>query len=183
MTGRPTPTRGALRVCRGVGLSAVSATLAIAAHALAGGGVPAAAPTVLLALVIGAVGVVMAGKRQSFWAIVAVLAVAQLATHIQLSVSSTAMPGMGSMGDLFGSPLMLAAHAVAVLLTGLLVVRADDVLFTLADAFVRLLPRIVVAPPVPGVLASLRPWVVLLARPIGLLSCRSHARRGPPLFA
>src|ERR1700743_1845148 len=153
MTGRPTPTRGAPRVWRGVALAVTSAMLAVAAHAAAGGGLPDPGVTALLTIGVAAVGVALADRRRSIGAVIAVLGAAQLATHVLLSFAEMGMAG-GMGGDMAAAghsytPAMLGAHAVAVLLSAWLLVRADDAVFLVASVLARLLPRLLSLPGVP----------------------------------
>src|ERR1700743_3007616 len=110
MTGRPTPTRGAPRVWRGVALAVTSAMLAVAAHAAAGGGLPDPGLTALLTIGVAAVGVALADRRRSAGAIIAVLGAAQLATHVLPSFAEMGMAGdMGMAGHSY-TLAMLGAH-------------------------------------------------------------------------
>ncbi len=188
MSGRPTPTRGALRVSRGVVLAVTSAALAVAAHRIAGGGVPDAVSTMLLTLGVAIVGVALASKRRSTGAILIVLGAAQLAMHLLLSFDTTTMPGMGMSGMTpagppFGSVAMMSAHAVAALVTAILLAKADAALFAVAEALARLLPTILIAPPVPTGPARLRPSVAPRVRSTAVSLRRDNARRGPPVAA
>lgn len=95
MTGQQLPTRGPLR---GAALAVTSTTLAITAHAVAGGGLPdttlSAFVTVgvltvgVLPVGIAAVGVGLADRRRSPGVILAVLAGAQLATQVSLALGT-----------------------------------------------------------------------------------------------
>lgn len=181
MTGHLAPTNGALRVCRGVGLAAASAALAIAAHGIAGGGMPGTVPTLLLSLGVSATGIALASKRYSLGSVIVLLGVTQLVTHLLLSVESTDMSGMSP--ETFNGLAMLGAHATAVLITSFLVVWADTLLFALAGAMHRLLP-ITVGPPristesrCPRLTAAPRGHVTAVSL------CRINARRGPPVAA
>jgi hypothetical protein len=176
--GKPTPTRGALRVVRGVALAVTSAALAVAAHAAAGGGLPDPALTALLTVGLAAVGIALADRRRGPGAVLLVLGGAQSATHVLLSVADQGMAADGP-----NMLVMTGAHVLAVLVTALLLASADAVIYRLAALFARLLPTVLVAPPVPD-----RP--VTLARPAepvhASMSVRLRKvspRRGPPLPA
>ncbi len=183
MTATPTPTRGLPRFCRGGVLAVTSATLAVAAHAVAGGGLPDAGVTALLTIGVAAVGVALADRRRSIGAIIAVLGAAQLATHVLLSFAEMGMAGdMGMVGHGYTLP-MLGAHAVAVLLSAWLLVRADDALFLAASVLARLLPRLLSLPGVPEAPQHPRPAVPGQDRSTTVLLRRSNARRGPPVAA
>jgi hypothetical protein len=188
MSGRPTPTRGALRVCRGVVLAVTSAALAVAAHAVAGGGVPDAVSTVLLTIGVAVIGVAMASRRRSTGAILIVLGAAQLAMHLLLSFDTTTMPGMGMQvtgqaGPPFGGIAMLSAHALAAVLTAFLLAKADAAVFAVAAALARLLPTLLAAPPVTAGPARLRPGAAPRASSTAVSLWRDNARRGPPVAA
>jgi hypothetical protein len=157
-------------------LAVTSATLAIVAHAAAGGGLPDTGLTALLTVGLAAIGIVMAGGRRSTASIMAVLGATQLATHVLLSFQAMDMPGAMS----YNGVTMIGAHAIAVLVTGCLLARADSAIFAVAAALARLLPTLVAAPPVPAAPALPLPRVAPLRRPTGVLAARANARRGPP---
>jgi hypothetical protein len=183
VTGQPTPTRGALRVLRGCALAVTSATLAVAAHALSGGELPDPALTALLTVGVAAAGIALADRRRSPGAILALLGAAQLATHVMLSFAGMQMAGTSVPVPHVNGFVMLGAHAVAVLVSAGLLARADAVVFLLAAVVSMLLPRMLVAPPVPDWPTGTRPDVLPQVRTIAVLLCRSHARRGPPVAA
>jgi hypothetical protein len=158
----------------------MSAALAVAAHAVAGGMVPDPGLTALLTVGVAAVGIAMADRRRSQGAILLVLGAAQLATHVLLSVASQGMPGSGAVVD----PLvMTAAHAAAVLAAAALLVRADGVVFGLAGLLAMLLPRVLVAVPPP--VRPLVSWrrAVPVYRATAVLLRLASPRRGPPVPA
>lgn len=174
MTGQPTPTRGALRVLRGAVLAVTSAALAVVAHTAGGGTAPDAGLTALLTVGVAAVGVALASKRRSTRAILAVLAAAQLATHVILSLGAMDMPSH------VNGLIMLAAHALAVLVSAVLLGHADDALFLAAAVLSLLLPVLLTLGPAPEAPARIRPRMRPRDRQVTVLLCRSHARRGPP---
>ncbi|HVV17997.1 MAG TPA: hypothetical protein VHF06_01085 [Pseudonocardiaceae bacterium] len=176
MTGQPTPTRGALRVLRGSVLAVTSAALAVVAHAVSGGMAPDTGLTALLTVGVAAVGVALADRRRSTGAILTVLAGAQLAMHVLLSVGSMGMPT--HVNDL----VMLGAHAGAVLVSALLLARADDAVFLLACVLAMLLPVLVAVPPAPSAPVRVRHRrTERVDRRAAVLLRRACARRGPPL--
>lgn len=181
VTGHVTPTKGTLRVCRGLALAAVSATLAVAAHGIAGGGMPGIVPTLLLSFGVSATGIALASKRYSLGTVVALLGVTQLVTHLLLSVESTGMSGMGP--EMFNGVAMLGAHAAAVLVTSLLFVWADALLFALARTLRRLLPIVVGPAPVAPGPHRPRPTTAPRNQCTAVSLCRINARRGPPVAA
>ncbi|HEY3753332.1 MAG TPA: hypothetical protein VGL80_29435 [Pseudonocardiaceae bacterium] len=164
----------------------MSATLAVAAHALAGGGLPATGLTVVLTLGLAAIGVAIADRRRSTGTILAVLGAAQLVTHVLLSLSPMHMAGDVVIAD--GAPRadsagMLGAHVIAVLVSAVLLAKADAAVFLITAVLAMLLPSLLIAPPVPSAPAGARPHAVPQDRSISVLLRRSHARRGPPVTA
>lgn len=176
MTIRLTPTRGALRAVRGGLLASCSAALAIAAHGIAGGGVPDTGMTVLLTLGVACLGTALAGKRRDTKEILAALSVSHLGMHLALSTLCHAAPG----GPAISGWGMLGAHAVGVLLTGLVLTRAEQAVFALARALGLLLPKRSAPQPVPS-------YTVRVARPctidaqVRLLWQAGIWHRGPPV--
>lgn len=176
MTRRPTPTR----VARGVLLAVTSSALGVAAHGAAGGGLTEFVPAIPLILPAAAAGTALAERHRSPLVIVGTLGAAQVAQHQLLSWvhHHHAAPSTG-LG--FDAGQMTMAHALAALLTGLLLAKADDALLTLVTAVRRLLPR------------RLRPEPVRIAPrvPVGptdepaaliqVLLRRVNGRRGPPV--
>lgn len=175
MTGQPSPTRGALRVLRGVTLALTSAALAVAAHVLAGGMAPDTGLTALLTAGVAAVGVAMADRRRGTGALLLALGAAQVGMHLILSI-----PEHGAMGTGNGW-LMTGAHAVAVLVSAAVLARADAAVFVLAGVFAMLLPRWLSAPPVPDAPTHTPVRVVAVDRSMSVLLRRACARRGPPV--
>lgn len=174
--GRPTPVRGALRVVRGVVLSVTSAALAIAAHTIGGGTAPDPGLTLLLTVGMAAVGVALAGRRRGFGVILPVLGAAQLATHELLGLTD------GMSASMVDPLMMTAAHAVAVVLTALLLAHADAVIFRAAAALSRLLPVSWTDPRVADRVSVPR-CADSPARPLAVLLALTSPRRGPPVCA
>ncbi|WP_067663573.1 hypothetical protein [Nocardia miyunensis] len=137
---------------RGVLVGATVATLAVAAHGLAGGGWPGSAPLTLLlfaAAGIGAIATLLPAPAgtPSRAALPAALAAGQLAAHLALSVP--AGPDAMAMGRESGgaagtflaaaglpSGPMAAAHALATLVCATLIVIAER-LYTVVSRAVR----------------------------------------------
>lgn len=181
MTGHLTPTTGPLRVCRGVVLAVASTVLTIAAHGMAGGGLPSTVPTVLLSVGVSGTGMALATRRYSLGAVLGVLGVTALITHLLLSVESNDMSGMNPATS--NGLTMLGAHAAAVLTTALLLVWADTLLFALAKAVRRLLPTLVTPAPITTRPRCPRPTTAPRGPFTTVSLCRSNARRGPPVAA
>lgn len=170
MSKRP-ERHGALRTVRGVLLAFSSGGLAVSAHALAHGGLPDTALTLLLVLLVGWIGTALADRTRGPLGVLTVLGAAQLLMHLVLD---SLMPHSAS------TPLaMLAAHAVATVVTGLVLARAEALLQLAAARFSLLLP-VLFGPlppplPVPGAPAP-APGLPM----VKVLLSRMHARRGPP---
>lgn len=187
MRRQPTPTRGALRVFRGSALAVTSATLAVAAHTVAGGMRADTGLTLLLTVGVAAVGVAMADRRRSPGAILVVLGAAQLASHVLLSfgdnIGDMSMSSAQAMPSQVNDTAMLGAHVLAVLLSAALLAGADTAVFFVAAVLAMLLPRLLTAPPVASAPPGARRFVLAQDRCTAVLLRRSHARRGPPVTA
>ncbi|WP_199440638.1 hypothetical protein [Umezawaea beigongshangensis] len=178
MTGRPAPTR----VLRGVLLAVTSSALTVTAHGVGGGSPSEFLPALPLAVLAGAASTALADRRRDARSVLLVLGAAQIAQHALLtSVGRHQHAGREPLIDPWQ---MTAAHALAALLTGLLLARADRALLSLVAAVSRLVPRRLAPPPASAPLrvgaapVDLRPHVLA-----GALLCRVHGRRGPPLFS
>lgn len=164
----------------GVLLALSSAALAIAAHGIAGGAASDSLFTVLLATLLAWGGMSLT-RRGGTPALVGVLGVTQLCQHLLLTELAN---GHGHQQAMFDGWTMFGAHAVATVLTAVLLTRAGTALALVAGAFAWLWSRLVtlVAGPVPrpaGQPGSPRP-----ARPGALLEVlfrEVHGRRGPPV--
>ncbi|MFC4005162.1 hypothetical protein ACFS2C_26850 [Prauserella oleivorans] len=165
----------ALSTARGVLLAVSSAALSVTAHGLAGGGVPHPATTLLLTVLIGWVGTAAADRTRGTRGILLVLGCGQMATHLLLAELS------GHPGE---PPTMLAAHAVATVLTAMLLAHAESMLAVALAALRRLLPLALRLAPVPSA-----PALPTLALPAGATTVvevvlrRMHGRRGPPALS
>ncbi|WP_249227283.1 hypothetical protein [Kutzneria sp. CA-103260] len=165
---------GPVRLLRGAMLAVSSTTLAITAHGVAGGGWPETLPVLPLSLLIALAGTALADRWRSGWTIIGALGMAELAQHVLLSVMH---------GDaVLGSGLMTCAHLVALLLTAVLLAKADAAIVAVAGAVRRLLPRV---PSFPHPDRALVAPVVF--RPadhvLDVLFRRSLGRRGPPVLS
>jgi len=174
VTGRRAPAPRGLRIARGGLLALSSAVLTVTAHAAAGGGVPATGLTVLLTVGIAAAGTALADRARGDLPVLGALAAAQLSTHLALSVPcGRAEPTAES-----GCPMLLA-HLVAVLLTALLLARADAAIAGAVAALNMLVPRRDRPLPIRGITAP----AIGSARADNVLEVllrRIHSRRGPP---
>jgi len=183
--GVPSPTRGMLRVVRGVGLAVCCAALGVTGHALTSGQLPAPGPTVVCTVLLAMAGIALADRRRGLPAIAATVGGTQVGLHFLLLAlahdhTSHAAPVLPA-----GPVVMASVHAVAAIVTTLLLAGAERSLFTLTSLLGWLLRRLPVRPP-----AGLRardPLVLLPAVPatagaLRLLLCRIHGRRGPPVL-
>jgi hypothetical protein len=168
-----------LGATRGALLAVSAAALSVTAHRLADGGLPDPAMTVLLSGLFGWTATALARKARGPVATLALLGAAQLVMHLLLTTLAGhhdvyAMPGSTGLG-------MLTAHAVATVLTALLLARADATLLALLAALRRILPRLPGVLPVPVTAAA--PIPAPSGAPshlVGVDLRRIHGRRGPP---
>lgn len=176
MNGRGWATRGVPRVVRGAGLAACCATLGVAGHAVAGGDLPPAGPTALLTMVLAGAAVALADRRRGFWSILLVVGAAQVAMHVLLAALAHDghSTGLGA--------AMITFHAVAALVTAVLLAGAEASVFALAAVLAWLLrlvpPRPL--PAVPAVAPAVRPRTGPPGTELRLLVRRAYGRRGPP---
>ncbi|WP_306744173.1 hypothetical protein [Saccharothrix yanglingensis] len=172
MTRRPAPTRFA----RAALLAVTSAALTVTAHGAAGGRVTEFAPALPLTLLVAFAGTALAERGRRPWTVLATLGVAQVGQHLLLGLGHRTADGPGLGVD---QTTMTAAHAVAALLTGLLLARADAALDALVAVARRLVPRF------PGTLPPVGTAPVAVPAPtphrlVGVLLRRVNGRRGPP---
>lgn len=182
----PIAEHSALRGVFGGVRGAAAGALAVAAHALAGGGIPDTALMVLLVGMLGWVTSASAKRAGGLLGVSLILGIGQLLAHAVLSVPSSHHAvmlaahhhGGGSAGD---TATMTLTHAVATAVTAVLVVRAEDTLRTIV-AGLRTLLRVVwlSPPPASGGTHRLR---VATSAPPSLLPVLLHCScrpRGPP---
>lgn len=169
---------------RGWLLASCSAALAIAAHGTAGGELSDAALTVLLTAVLAWGGCALA-RRGGLLTIVVALGATQLAQHLLLTEIAGSTHDHAPVLPAANGWLMVAAHALATLLTALLLLRADAALAAIGAAVGWLVGRLQTLRPAPPASArshAARPNVP--ARPGELLEVllrRVSPRRGPPV--
>ena len=156
--------------------------LAIAAHVVSGGMTPDIGVTALLTVGVAAVGVALADRRRGLGTILLTLGAAQIAMHVLLSMSGN-MEMAGAMAPAAVDPLaMTTGHAVAAVLTAILLAGADSVLFRLIAALTRLVPSPWIAPRTSGVL-TVAHHVDTVDRALAVLLRLASPRRGPPALA
>ncbi|CAM5780346.1 hypothetical protein [Cellulomonas persica] len=199
-----TPTSAAARLVRALGLSVLVVALAAVAHALGGG--PAPAPGLVLALVALSlpVTVLVTGRRVTWPVALAVLAVGQLLLHHAFAVlgacgqvapdagahahhgaaahlAATCASGAASGAPLVDGRAMAVWHAVATVVTALVVAGAERAAVHVVGLLAPLLraPAELVAP----VLVHVLPHDDSAA-PVATLHLRgAPSRRGPPSVA
>ncbi|HET6711670.1 hypothetical protein [Amycolatopsis sp.] len=153
--------------------------LSVTAHRLADGGLPDPAMTVLLTGLFGWTAAALARRARGPLATIVLLGTAQLVMHLLLTTLAGhhdmyVTPGTTGFG-------MTAAHAVATVLTALLLARADTTLLTVLAVLRAILPRLLTPLPVPAAAPALIPARV--AGPdhlVGVDLRRIRGRRGPP---
>ncbi len=168
-----------LGATRGALLAVSAAVLSVTAHRLADGGLPDPAMLLLLTGLFGWTATALTRKARGPLATITLLGSAQLVMHLLL----TTLAGhhdMYAVPDRTGAG-MIAAHAVATLLTALLLARADATLLTVLAVLRAILPRLLTPLPVPAAAPALVPARV--GGPdhlVGVDLRRIHGRRGPP---
>jgi hypothetical protein len=134
---------------------------------------------VITALLAGA-GVALADRRRGSWGILGALGGSQLALHAFLQLVASHQDGDGHHGLPFAPLPMILGHVAVVLLTGLLMARAEWALFVVAYLLGSVLPR--KSTPLPIVTKPrTRCGPAITVRTLAqLIYQRIHARRGPP---
>lgn len=169
------------RAVRGWLLALPSMALAVAGHGLAGGGVPDLGVALPLTVLLAWAGAAVLDRVRGTLALVGVLGLIQLGLHQLLTeLVHTHGPSQAPVDGW----TMLAAHAVATVITAGLLARASAALTLVAAALDRMRGRLALlcATPVPAPAAIGRPSAVP-ARPGSLLEItlrRAQSRRGPP---
>lgn len=170
----------ALRFVRGGSLAVSSTALAVTAHAAARGDLPDTALTLLLTALVGWIATALAGKARGPFGTLVLLGTAQLVMHLVLTTLSMHDMQMGP-PDADGGLSMFAAHAVATVLTALLVAKADAMLLAVLSVLRAVLPWLLT--PLPVAVAAPTRLPALPARTphlIGVDLRSIHGRRGPP---
>ncbi|WP_311214586.1 MULTISPECIES: hypothetical protein [unclassified Arthrobacter] len=196
-----TSARAPFRIPRATAVAVTVLTLAVAAHVLAGGELPAFPVMTALAAVVALSAVMLAGRKMTAPVLAAYLGIGQATLHLAFSALSgpgTPTPAVAHHGGLPGgtgsvaagaphdhlsadaSLGMLGMHVAAVLVTALLMARGESALWALAGWLRPLvetlepsaIPARRYVPLIAAEALSLR-WKVLLRPPV----------RGPPLCA
>ncbi len=158
---------------RGSCVAAASATVSVAAHALAGGtDFPGSAAIMLLIAASSVTGVVAAHTRTGPLGVMGLLALGQLLGHTALSVPAHCRT------DLFTVP-MLIAHLVAIVAAALLIRGAETTLLRAVSRIRRAIHRSLRAPGCRDVVTIVSaPEAIAPHRRLVLAS--GTGRRGPP---
>ncbi|WP_233165311.1 hypothetical protein [Mycobacterium sp. AT1] len=155
----------------------MTATLAVAAHGTAGGGLPSGPTAALLALLSITLGSLVATIRATpdFRSLLAVLAVGQLLGHALLGVGGHSHPSVEGAPSL----LMLAAHLAAVVVGSALIAAGGR----LAAAVSRVLVAATRCDRHPVAVTSSTPFISA-DQPLQSLRFLSAtlSHRGPPVF-
>ena len=168
-----------LGATRGALLAVSAGGLSVTAHRLADGGLPDPAMTVLLSALFGWTASALARKARGVVATLSLLGAAQVVMHLLLTTLAGhhdvyAMPDGTGLG-------MIAAHAVATVLTALLLAHADGTLLTVLAVLRAFLPRLLTPLPVPAAAPALVPARTdAPGHLVGVDLRRIRGRRGPP---
>jgi hypothetical protein len=168
-----------LGLLRGVVLAALSTLLTALGHVAGGGSLPDLALLVVLFPMLCGVLASLARCCASAAGAVLTLAAGQLALHHLLVLMHPSHQESGP--AVLGGAAMVPMHAVATLVTALMVRTADRALVALVAALRRVLPRRLVPPPADRPLPTLA--VPPAAVPVRLRLAHSAPllRRGPPV--
>jgi heme/copper-type cytochrome/quinol oxidase subunit 4 len=161
-------------------LSLASTGLAIAAHGVAGGGLPDAALTIPLTALIAWGGMAVSSRLRGLLPMIVALGVVQLGLHLLL----TEMAADDHHRHAATGWPMLAAHAAATVLTAALLTGASTALAVVSEALAWL-RRVLAAPrpvlaPVPEGIGVAQPVPARPGQLIEVVLRRVSARRGPP---
>lgn len=176
-----TPVDGALRVVRAGLLAVTSAALTVAAHGIAGGGLPNPGLTVLCTLLVAGAGMAVADRRRHWVSILGVLSASQLAAHALLTTTSAEAAHGPAMGHAMAGPVaMTVGHGLATLVLAVVLARADALLVAAASGLDRLLPRRLAPLPASPPARVLVTSVEVSTTEVMVLLRRIRTRRGPP---
>jgi len=170
MTAEPSTAAARLR---GAAAGLFTATLAVAAHGAAGGGLPTGTAVALLAVLAGTVGALAAGSSRAVdpRAMIGLLAAGQLVGHLMLGAHDHGMhasPG----------PAMVAAHLLAVAVGTILIGTVDRLCHAVSRVVAATVRRVIApipAQPLPVDAGADQP----LRSALALAASLSH--RGPPV--
>jgi hypothetical protein len=173
-----------VRAARGAALAATTASLGVAGHVLAGGEVPDAGLTILVAALVGWAGAVVVDRARGTLATVAALVAGQLVLHVVLSLpSALAHLHPSEVLPELSANAWVGAHILVVLGVGLVLAGADAAILVALQAISTTLRQI--TRPLP---ACAPLWIPVLPSQTvdverDILLRRLRARRGPPVCA
>jgi hypothetical protein len=175
--------RPAHQALRGWLFAISSTSLAIAAHGVAGGGLPDAALTIPITAVIAlGAGAIMPLLR-GVLSLTAVLGLVQYSLHFLLTESVHSHSGQPAPAS--NGWLMFAGHALATVCTAALLSRASSALLRSSSALAWLRGRVaaLLSPPVfaPATLGVISAAPVRPGQLLEVHLRRVHSRRGPPI--
>jgi len=179
-------------VARGLAAASVCALLTYCGHVVAGGVAPDLGLLAVLGLLLAGFLITLADRRRGPLAILIAVGGSQLALHEVLQLlggSHLAHAGpsgtsrIGTAALVGAHPLlMLGAHALATVITAVMLAGAEDAVFAVAAALGRAVPLVVTAPHATRPPGPPVPVTGPLDRRLrGVLGSRLHLRRGPPL--
>lgn len=161
---------------RGGAVGSVTATLAVAAHGIAGGGYPQGSALALLIIVSIGVGAMTAVPRRSTILLPALMS-GQLLAHIALSLSD--MSGMVHSHSLLPGAAMIAFHAAASVVAALLIAAAER-LYGPITSIVRAVLALLTPLPDGSAVGRVR-FSVAMPSVHGIAMDWAISRRGPPV--
>ncbi len=170
---------GGLGLLRGVVLAALSTLLTALGHVAGGGSLPDLALLVVLFPMLCGVLASLARCCTSTGAAVLTLAAGQLALHELLELMHPSH--QASRPAVLAGAAMLAMHAVATLVTAVMVSTADRALVALVAALRGVLPRRLVPPPADRPLPTLAVPPLAVPARLRLAHAAPLLRRGPPV--
>lgn len=172
------PRTRVLRRTRGVTVAAASTLVTAVGHVVGGGAAPDLGLLIVLFPLFAALVISFAEACRSVVGMLAVLAGGQLALHEIMVVVAEHHAGPDSGSGL----LMVAMHAVATLLMGLLIRAADVGLVALVVALARVLPRKLALPSADRPLHTFVVPAPAAVRVSGQVLLGPAPRRGPPVW-
>jgi hypothetical protein len=169
-------------VLRGVGLATTSTALSLAAHAAAGGALPAPGTTFVVTSSLAGAGIALADRRRGRRFIVAALGANQLVIHLVLQHTNTDSHAY-SAGLPLSAMSMFWGHAAAAILTGLMLARAELALFAMARLLGLILPRKSTPFPITLTRPACAPWSTDQLSVQSVRSCGLVPRAPPALLS
>lgn len=167
---------------RGAAVGGVTVAVAVAAHGIAGGGLPSGSTLVLLAgfaVVLVGVSAAIPALRSGRPALVAVLAAGQFGAHLTLGVGGHHHSGAST--SAVPSPGMIVAHVLAIGVCAAAIAAAERIGPRTEAALRAVVAALFAAIPVAEQARTWRP--VVDVHPIVSALCRAATpRRGPPVL-